>query len=407
MPLLPDRIVVTATGIITALGTGQREHAAGLQNNKSVLRHPQVLQTIHASEFVVGEVPYTNEALLAKLGFGADAPPFTRTALVSLCAMQNLIANSDLGYLQRSGERLAFINANTVGGMSEVENLYMNFLKTTEGSEEAKWIDTLDCAESTEQVAKYFGLSPQMATISTACSSSANSMILGARMLRLGLADVVIAGGSDALSRFTLNGFNSLKNVDRVPCRPFDGTRNGLNLGEGAAYLVMEREGDAMARGANAEAVFSGWCNANDAYHPTAPSPDGSGALRAMVGALAEAALEAKDIDYINAHGTATLNNDLAEGRAIETLWGGTPPPFSSTKPFTGHTLAAAGAVEAILCIYAMQESMVPVNMNWSVAMEELEIRPMTEPVSRKMKHVMSNSFGFGGNNVSLILSKA
>jgi 3-oxoacyl-[acyl-carrier-protein] synthase-1 len=403
MPLPPDRIVVTATGIITALGTGRDAHVAHIREGVSVLQHPTLLKTRHAGEYVVGEVREANESLAGRLNL--DAGGYTRTALISLCAMQDLMANTDPELLRSAQERLAFINANTVGGMSEVEHLYPSFLASTPYGEEIRWIDSLDCAESTEQVANSFGLKPRMATISTACSSSANAMIVGARMLQHGLVDFVIAGGGDALSRFTLNGFISLKNVDRQPCRPFDARRNGLNLGEGAAYVLLERESDALKRGAGIQAIFSGWFNANDAYHPTAPSPDGSGALRTMEGSLQKARLTPELIDYINAHGTATLNNDVAEGKAIEKLWQGIPPPFSSTKPFTGHTLAAAGAVEAIISIWAMQDGFVPPNLNWTGQMEELNIRPAVNAEQKVIRHAMSNSFGFGGNNVSLIFS--
>jgi 3-oxoacyl-[acyl-carrier-protein] synthase-1 len=401
-----DRIVITATGIVTTLGTGREEHLAYIKKGKSVLDHPRFLATRHAGEFVVGEVKASNEALAERLGLDKNVGGYTRTALISMCAMQDLIAQADQRILQQAGPRLAFINANTVGGMSEVENLYPSFLSQNSDADDTRWIDSLDCAESTEQVARAFGLTPNMATISTACSSSANSMIVGARMLQHGLADIVIAGGGDALSRFTLNGFNSLKNVDKEPCRPFDGGRNGLNLGEGAAYVLLERETDAVQRGARILAVLSGWCNANDAYHPTAPSPDGSGAMRTMVRALTKAELSPSDIQYVNAHGTATINNDVAEGRAIEKLWNGLPPPFSSTKPFTGHTLAAAGAVEAIISIWAMHEGFVPPNLNWRLPMEELQIMPATKTIPLNATHVMSNSFGFGGNNVSLIFSR-
>src|SRR5690606_38323997 len=156
--------------------------------------------------------------------------------------------------------------------------------------------------------------------------------------------------------------------------------RNGLNLGEGAAYVVLERENDARRRGGRIEAVLSGWCNANDAYHPTAPSPDGAGALRTLQGALSHAGLQAAELAYVNTHGTATLNNDAAEGKTIEQLWAGQPPKFSSTKAFTGHTLAAAGAVEAIFSIWAMQECVVLPNLNWKAPMDEIGIRPATRP---------------------------
>jgi 3-oxoacyl-[acyl-carrier-protein] synthase-1 len=378
---------------------------SGLLEGVHGLRHPEVLQTKHAAGFLVGEVRHTNAELMGMSGIPASGSHYSRTALLSIQAIRDLLTQVDIRLLQQS--RLAFINANTVGGMSEVEKFYLSFINSgADGTTYAPWIDKLDCAESTENAARFFGLTPIVATISTACSSSANSMIVAARMLRHGLADFAIAGGCDALSRYTLNGFLSLKNIDRELCRPFDQTRNGLNLGEGAGYLLLEREQDAIARGAPILAVLSGWSNANDAYHPTAPSPDGTGALRTMVGALEKAGLLPEQIGYVNAHGTATVNNDLAEGKALEILWKGVPPPYSSTKPFTGHTLAAAGAIEAIISIDAMRLGIIPPNLNWTTPMEDLNTAPATLQKGVVLDHVMSNSFGFGGNNVTLIFSR-
>ena len=170
--------------------------------------------------------------------------------------------------------------------------------------------------------------------------------------------------------------------------------------------MLLEKESDSIARGAEIIAVFSGYDNSNDAYHPTAPSPDGSAAYRAMERALKKAKLQAVDIGYINAHGTATDTNDAAEGKAIERMFAG-KVPFSSTKPFTGHTLAAAGVIEAIFSIWAMQQNELLPNLNFETPMESLTIQPVKEKQAKDIQHVLSNSFGFGGNNVSLIFSKA
>lgn len=400
-----DRIVITATGIVTALGTGYHDHVPALRNRISGLRFPQILDTVHAPEFLIGEVRHTNQDLKGNLNIDPEAEGYTRTTLLAMTAMQDLLQQVESGVL--NAEPLAFINANTVGGMCEVENLYRQFIDPLAEGTFTKYIDTFDCGESTEHTAQFFGLKPLMATISTACSSSGNALIVGARMIRQGLVKRAICGGCDAMSRFTLNGFHSLKNVDKSPCRPFDESRFGLNLGEGAGYLLLERESDALARGAAIMAVFSGYSNTNDAYHPTAPPPDGAGAYRTMSNALAHAQLAPSDIGYINAHGTATLNNDVAEGRAIERLWKGAPPPFSSTKPYTGHTLAAAAAVEAIFSLWAMQDRFIPPNLNYTSKMTELGIAPAAALVDNvSIRHALSNSFGFGGNNVSLILSQ-
>jgi 3-oxoacyl-(acyl-carrier-protein) synthase len=400
-----DRIVVTATGILSALGRGSDAQLHALRHSLSGLRYPELLQTVHASEFMLGEVAWSNDALKKEIGIASGQGGDTRTTLLALLAIQELLEGIDITLLQQ--QPLAFINANTVGGMCEVEHLYPSFKEPGLTGDFTQYIDTLDCAESTESITRHFGLKPFMATISTACSSSGNSLILGARMIRQGLVERAICGGSDALSRFTLNGFHSLKNLDKSPCMPFDQHRFGLNLGEGAGYLLLEKESAAIARNANILAVFSGYSNTNDAYHPTAPSPDGSGAYRTMTAALKMAGLSPEDIGYINAHGTATINNDAAEGKAIQDIWNGQPPPFSATKPFTGHTLAAAGAIEAIFSILAMQHSFVPANLNFSTPMEELSIRPAAHVIEqRDMQHVVSNSFGFGGNNVSLVFSR-
>ena len=402
---MAGRIVITATGIISALGKGTAQHVEALAAKKEGMRHPVYLQTKHAGEFLLGEVDYSNDQLSQLLGLPIGDNGYTRTTLLALVAMQNLVEHSGIDILQNG--RVALVNANTVGGMCSVEDMYLDFLTEVNEGPFLKYIDTLDCAESTLNIARHFNFKPVHATISTACSSSANALILGSRMIKAGIVDRAICGGCDALSRFTLNGFHSLKNVDKELCRPFDQTRFGLNLGEGAGYILLEKEEDALARGAEIIAVLSGYANTNDAYHPTAPSPEGDGAYNTMMLALKQASLSPADINYVNAHGTATINNDEAEGKALQRVFGADVPPFSSTKPFTGHTLAAAGAIEGIFSILALQNNMTWANLNFTQPMEELHISPSTEVIHKDLNHVLSNSFGFGGNNVSLIFSKA
>jgi len=402
---MAERVVVTGIGIISALGTGRDAHIAAIRNSQSGIRKASHLISRHTPDFILGEINLSNDELAVSLGLPAGDNGYTRTALLSMAAMHDLLGKVDIALLK--SEPLAFINANTVGGMSKMEDIYMDVSGTVTDEKNIKYINTLDCAESTEKVASHFGLKPFMATISTACSSSSNSVILGARMIKQGVVKRALCGGGDALSRFTLNGFYSLKNVDKNPCKPFDQNRNGLNLGEAAGFCLLEAESSAIARGAKIIAILSGYANTNDAYHPTAPSPTGEGAFNTMKQALAMASLTPGDIGYINAHGTATTNNDLAEGMAIKRLFGDHPPYFSSTKPFTGHTLAAAGIIEAIFSIWAMDESMVPPNLNFETKMEETGLSPTSELMENvSLQHVLSNSFGFGGSNVSLVFSK-
>lgn len=402
---MAEPIVVTSIGIVSALGSGSAANIDALANARSGLRKLQHLQTIHAGEFVMGEVALSNDALSTALQLPTGLNGYTRTTLLALLAAREALEGIDLQLLR--DEPFAFINANTVGGMCSVEDMYLDFIDMAKTAGEfIKYIDTLDCAESTQHVADYFKLKPFTATISTACSSSANALILGSKLIRQGVVKRALCGGCDALSRFTLNGFNSLKNVSKTPCKPFDEERIGLNLGEGASYLMLETESDAKAHGAEILAYFTGYSNTNDAYHPTAPSPDGAGAARTMRQALEKAGLQPGDIGYINAHGTATFNNDVAEGKAIAQVFDGNMPPFSSTKPYTGHTLAAAGAIEAAFCIWAMQEGKVWPNMNFTTPMENPVLHPVTAVQRADINHVLSNSFGFGGNNVSLLFSK-
>jgi 3-oxoacyl-[acyl-carrier-protein] synthase-1 len=403
---MADRIVITSIGIFSALGLGKDNHLRALVAGRPGLQHPEHLKTVHVPNIVIGEVRKSDDELAGMLGLPAGNNGYTRTTLLALIAMKELLQNVDRQLLKE--DTFALINANTVGGMCSVENMYNDFLSESPGESITKYIDTLDCAESTQNIAGHFGLKAWTATLSTACSSSANALILGARLIKQGIVERAICGGCDAMSRFTVNGFLSLKNVDKDPCKPFDQNRLGLNLGEGAGYLMLEKESDAVARGAKILAVFTGYANTNDAYHPTAPSPDGEGALRTMKLALENAGVLPSEIGYINAHGTATQNNDASEGLAIERLFGVNPPYFSSTKPYTGHTLAAAGSIEAIFSIWAMEQGLAYPNLNWTTRMEELSIEPVTSlKENLGIDHVLTNSFGFGGNNVSLIFSKA
>jgi 3-oxoacyl-(acyl-carrier-protein) synthase len=403
---MAERVVVTGIGIISALGIGKIAHITNIRNSQSGVRKVSHLRSVHAGEFVLGEINMSNDELARSLSLPTGDNGYTRTGLLSLAAMQNLLETVDISLLQN--EPFAFINANTVGGMSKMEDIYMDVVSQNTDKENIKYIETLDCAESTETVATHYGLKPLMATISTACSSSSNSLLLGARMIKQGVVERAVCGGGDALSRFTLNGFYSLKNVDKHTCKPFDQNRGGLNLGEAAGFCLLESESAAKERGADIIAVLSGYSNTNDAYHPTAPSPNGDGAYQTMLQALDMAAIKPEDIGYINAHGTATLNNDLAEGKAIQKLFGTHPPPFSSTKPFTGHTLAAAGIIEAIFSIWAMEKGIVIPNLNFETGMEELDIRPAASLIENaRIDHVLSNSFGFGGSNVSLVFSRS
>lgn len=393
---MAERIAITGIGIVSALGMNVQENLDALLLGKSGIGKMELLESIH-HEIPVGEIKKTDEQLAEYLNIPYRRN-LTRIALLAMIAAQEAWKESGEDFSGKSG----LISATTVAGMRTSEKHYVDFLN---GKSESFFVDTHDAGDSTEKVAECLNIKDFITTISTACSSSANSIMLGVRMLRNKKLNRVLVGGVDALSLFTLNGFNSLMILDKEYCRSFDDTRAGLNLGEAAAFLVLEPESELKAD-SNVYGFVEGFANANDAYHQTASSPDGNGATLAMQNALKMAGIDAKQVDYINAHGTATNNNDLSEGLAIMKIFGDHIPAVSSTKPFTGHTLAAAGAVEAVFASLAMKHGIIFPNLNFANQMAELSFSPVTELQKTSVRFVLSNSFGFGGNNSSVLFSR-
>lgn len=389
-------VLVTGMGIISAIGNGTGETLHSIQNRKSGIGRLSLFDSIHAN-IPVAEVPFSDTAL-RQMAVPDTQGHYTRNALLALVAARQAMDASN--WIRNSELLSGTILATTVGGMDYNERYYLSLIREDTHKDVISVLDSADC---TEKVAAAAGTRGYVTTISTACSSSANAIMLGARLIRSGRLKRVLVGGTDSLTRFTLNGFSSLEILSPTGCRPFDRNRNGLTIGEGAAMLVLESE--EVADPACVICEVSGYANINEAFHATASSADGAGALMAMTGALASAQLNPADIDYINAHGTGTEINDLSEGRAIENLFGGTLPYFSSTKGYTGHTLGAAGAVEAVISALALKQGFIPGGLNHSVFMPELRIVPVTDNLYRRPRHVMSNSFGFGGNNTSIIFS--
>lgn len=398
---MSKRVFVTGLGIISSIGKNVSEVLDSLLNSRTGIGEVKILNTIHR-DIPLGEVRYS-QLELAELAQVSQSKGFTRTSLLGIIAASEAVKNSGINV--KNDNRTALISATTVGGMCSSEDLYLDFLNS-ESKNNLEYIDTHDGGDSTEKIAEYLGVKGFITTISTACSSSANAVMLGSRLIKNNLADRVIVGGTDALSKFTLNGFNTLMILDKELCKPFDENRVGLNIGEAAAYLVIESEDSCKKRNAKIYCEVKGYGNANDAYHQTASSPDGVGACMAMQKALSMSGLTPEMIDYVNVHGTGTPNNDLSEGKALANVFNNKIPPFSSTKSYTGHTLGAAGAVEAVIATLVMNNNFIPPNLNFKTTIHELGFSPVTKLMTDiKVKNVLSNSFGFGGNNTSLILS--
>jgi len=398
---MPCRIYVTGLGIISSIGNNLQETFLSLMQGHSGISRIEHIETILRDEIPVGEVKASYEELFLMTGL-PTVEGYSRNTLLGIIAAKEAVAHAS--YEQNPDSQTGFISATTVGGMDRCE-LYYNDFQTNENRN--IYIDVYDCADSTEKIADLLGIRDYITTISTACSSSANAILLGARMIRCGRLNRVLVGGCESLTKFHINGFNTLKILDKEPCKPFDERRNGINLGAGAAYLMLESEESLQKTKSQVLCEIVGWGNACEAFHQTASSPDGIGAYLAMKKALDISGLNIKEIDYINAHGTGTDNNDLSEGRALERLFGKELPRFSSTKPFTGHTTSAAGSIEAIISILSLMHQVIWPNLNFKVPIPELGFSPVESLLKDiAVTTVMSNSFGFGGNDTSLIFTK-
>ncbi len=386
-------------GLISAIGDSVKENRDSLQQSRSGIGDIQFYKTAYAGILPSAEVKTSTDELNKKL-FGKPNPSVTRTSLLALHAVEEAIQDSGLTNQEIASAETALVGATTVGGMCLTDELYSDALAKDKGT---PYLSSYDYASVALAIQQRYGISGEISTINTACSSSANAISYGARLIRHGFARRVIVGGAESLAKFTINGFNALNILSSKPCAPFDRDRSGLNLGEGAAFLVLEKEED--LHGKKTYAKLSGFGNKNDAYHPSSNSPEGIGPYLSMKEALENSGLAAGEIDYINAHGTGTENNDETESRAMIRLFENVPS-FSSTKSFTGHTLGAAGAIEAVYSILNLFHQEIYPTLSFLNPITETGLTPVLRYSGKPMKHVMSNSFGFGGNCSTLIFSK-
>lgn len=394
------RVLVTGMGVISAIGNNLAENHESLRNGLSGIGSVAFFESAYASQLPFGEVKLSNQELKA-LQQLEHTSGYTRTCLLADKAFGEAISDASLTQGQLSSLDTALISASTVGGMCLTDQLYEDANRKSQGSE---FLESYGCSAHTLKLTERYRIKGFTDTINTACSSSANAIMLGARLIRSGRAKRAIVGGVDSLAKYTVNGFNALKILSASPCKPFDLYRDGLNLGEGAGYLVLEAE--ELTVGKKVYAEVSGFGNANDAHHPSAMSEEATGAIRCMREAIRSAGIAPADVGYINAHGTGTQNNDQVEAFGIGELFG-RMPAFSSTKSFTGHTLGAAGALEAIFSILSIVHSELFPSLNIT--------EPLTGPANAPVTHwqnncqldyVLSNSFGFGGNCTSLVFGR-
>jgi 3-oxoacyl-(acyl-carrier-protein) synthase len=388
--------VITGIGIVAAPGFGIEEVWRAIDGGQCGLRPMSLFESPRYGQVLAGEVRRD----LRELGAPMKG---SRSDRLGWLAARQAIETSKIdlrGYAERAGVLLGA----SVGGSFDCERFLTALIK--QGKVRARPTRFHECDSAIQIIAEDFGLYGPSMAVATACSSGALAIATAADLIMAGEADVMLAGGSDSLSRMTWGGFHSLLLVDGAGCRPFDANRAGMSLGEGAAILVIEAEEVARARGATILARLAGWGATCDAHHATAPHPQGAGAAAAMQSALRRAGLEPGAIDYVNAHGTGTRDNDLAEANALKSVFGQRVPPVSSTKRFFGHSLAASGAIEAAVCIEALRRAQMPPNIGFTTPDSAIGIEPVKEIRQTSLTHVMSNSFGFGGNNAVLIFSQ-
>lgn len=391
------RIAVTGAGVICSIGRNKAEVWRAITESRAGIGR---LTRFPGETFPTGlaaEVESDLDALLPVRR--RETKRLSRSDKLAVIAAAEALGEARLDSL----ERTIVSSGSSTGGLLEGESYY--FTCMTRGRRRAAASAVLQQPTSgpSDAVARIFRAGGGVIANATACASGGAAIGIAADYLRAQHADVAIAGGSDALCRLTYSGFNVLQAVDSEPCAPFGANRKGITLGEGAAYLVLERWDDAVARGARVLAELCSYGATCDAYHPTAPHEDGRGAESAMRSALGDASVEAASIQYINAHGTGTLLNDSSETRAILSAIGSSVP-VSSSKSYFGHTLGASGAVEAVITVLALMHQVAPPTLRLNEPAPDctLDYIPHT-PRPMAMRHALSNTFGFGGSNVSLL----
>lgn len=400
-PGTQPRVVITGLGIRCALGDGTEQVWSAVRAGTAGIRVTQHLDVSSLTCHYSGELDDPGSPIRRPRG------RLDRATRLALSATTEAIEQSGIALDGMDPYRVGLAIGTSVGGLSEGEQFHWELLEQGPDATRRHHLLIYPLYSSADAISVAFGIKGPKVVISNACAAGANSIGYAADTIRSGRADVMLAGGVDVLDLLSLAGFDSLKAVDQQPCSPYSRS-SGVTIGEGAAILVLETEDHALTRGAVPLAHFLGYALTSDAHHATAPDPAGAGAFRAMRRVLEQTGLSPADIDYVNGHGTGTPANDSAEQAAIDTLFADTPdaaPPISSTKSQVGHTLGAAGAIEAAVCTLALRDQQLPPTINQDPAKPPTrDVVPASRPHPTNV--VLSNSFAFGGNNCTLALGR-
>jgi len=391
------RVAVVAAGVVSPLGFRLTETLDSLRNSRNCISPVTRFSVGQCRCKTAGQV--SDDRLLATQ---AEAPRSRRLHRASHMMIQAL---TELVAQEPHFEPELTVIGTTSGGMSYGEHYYRSLRQAGDLRHAATWIANYPAQKPVIDAQESFGISSPYQVIANACASGTNAIGHAFECVRSGRYQRVLAGGYDALSELVFTGFDSLQASTPEKCRPFDRHRTGMVLGEGAALLALENLDSAQRRGAPVLAEIIGYGISTDNFHITQPDPSGIGPRQAMERAVQSAHVAENEIDYINAHGTATLFNDAAEGKAINRLFNGVP--VSSTKSMMGHSLGAAGAIEAVVCLLALQHQFLPPNINFRAADDDLDLNIVAnESRSAVLRTVLSNSFGFGGTNASILMRR-
>ncbi len=397
-------IVVTGLGVVSAIGTDRSSFWQNLTAGVSAIRPLELFDPLEYRSHIAAWID--DRQLDVEFLSARQRRTTSRADRFALIAGREAIADSGLDLAQLPAERIAVVLGSGACGLFEAEGWLRRVLTENQLGKPSEIISH-GAQLATDHLADHFGAGGIRSTVVTACSSATVAIGKAADLLRANLADVVLTGGSDSLARLTYGGFNSLRVVDREPCRPFDRERNGMSVGEGAGVLVLERAERARRRGARIYCRIAGYGVTSDAFHMTAPEPTGEAAARAMASALHHARINASEVDHINAHGTATKQNDSAEALGIHRLFGerARKLPTSSIKSMIGHCLCSAGALEAIAACLTIETGVVPPTVRWANPDPDCDLDVVAnEAREMAVRTVLSNSFAFGGNSASLAL---
>jgi 3-oxoacyl-[acyl-carrier-protein] synthase-1 len=398
VPLQP--LLITHYTIVNSLGAGRRASADALRAGRSGLRHCD-FETVSLDTFI-GRVPAVDDVVVAPELARYDC---RNNRLAQLALEQDGFVEAVLAAREEYGaQRIGVFMGTSTSGLLQAELAYRERDPQTGALPDSfHYAQTQNSFSVADFTQRYLGLSGPVFAVSSACSSSAKVFGSAARMIAAGVCDAAVVGGVDTLCLTTLYGFGSLELLSRSPCRPYDAERDGISIGEGAGYALLRKADAHVPDGA---LLLLGVGESADAYHMSTPHPEGLGARLAMERALADAGLAPRDIEYINLHGTGTRTNDAAEDKAVSGLFG-CETPCSSTKASTGHLLGAAGITEAIVCMIALEEGWLPAGAHTRSLDPELKSRYLLEVREVPVRRVLSNSFGFGGSNCSLVLGTA